>query len=298
MLTALSHYLESVRGCLKLDLTKEKEVIRELETHIEDRLGELKQAGLSEQEAAKNCLDMLGPAKTVAQQLYEAYSQGTWQQSLLAATPPLLFGVLFALNLWQHIAWQTALLALILGATAYGLWRGRPTWVFPWLGYTLLPVLVIGLVLIYLPKEWILLTLPLYLLLTLWWLHYIVVRALKRDWLFTSLMLLPVPIIIGWFLVIAPQGKLNESSLQRLHDFAPWISLSFLSLSLTIAAFFRLRQRQLRVILLIISGLATLTTVTYFANGRLVLPDFLLLLLAMWTLFLIPPLLERKVRDN
>ena len=52
MATALSHYLDIVRSYLRLDLSSEQEVIRELETHIEDRLQELKEAGLSEEEAA------------------------------------------------------------------------------------------------------------------------------------------------------------------------------------------------------------------------------------------------------
>ena len=40
MLTVLSHYLDSIRDNLRLDRSSEKEVIQELETHIEDEVQE------------------------------------------------------------------------------------------------------------------------------------------------------------------------------------------------------------------------------------------------------------------
>ena len=295
---ALSHYLENIRNNLKLDLSEEREVLSELETHIEDRFQELREAGLSEDEATETCVGLLGSAKLVAHQLYEAHSQGTWKQALLTAMPHLLFGGLFALNWWQHISWLSAILLLVLGTTVYGWWHGKPTWVFSWLGYSLLPVLAVGLLLLYLPKGWSLLAIPIYFPLVLWWLYYILAQTARRDWLFSSLMLLPMPIIIGWFLAVAPEGRINEYSMQRIDIFAPWIALSFLALALTIVAFIRLRQRWLRIVLLIISGLLTLTMVTYYAHGRLSLPTLLGLILVMWGIFLIPPLLERWLRNS
>ena len=298
MTTVLIHYLENIRDKLRLDSSEEIEVINELETHIEDRLQELKEAGLSEEEAAETCLGLLGSAKLIAQQIYEAHSQGTWRQALLASMPHLLFGILFALNWWQHIGWLSVVLMLVLGTAIYGWWHGKPTWVFPWLGYSLLPVVVAGILLLYLPKGWSLLAILLYIPLALWWLYCIMVQTIRRDWLFSSVMLLPIPIIAGWVLAVEPQGRFTEYSMQRVYDFAPWIGLSFLALALTIAAFVRLRQRWLRVAILIISGLLTLTMVAYYADGRLGLPAFLILILAMWGLFLIPALLERWLRSG
>ena len=82
MVTELNHYLDSVRDNLRLDLSSEREVTSELETHIDERLHELRQAGLSEEEAASTCVKLLGSAKLVARQIYEAHSQGTWRQAL------------------------------------------------------------------------------------------------------------------------------------------------------------------------------------------------------------------------
>ena len=62
MLAVLSHYLDVVRYNLRIDQDAEKEIMNELETHIEDELQELQDAGLSEAEAADTCLRLLGSA--------------------------------------------------------------------------------------------------------------------------------------------------------------------------------------------------------------------------------------------
>jgi hypothetical protein len=296
VVTELNHYLDSVRDNLRLDLSAEREVTSELETHIEDRLQELRQSGLSEEEAANTCVKLLGSAKLVARQIYEAHSQGTWKQALLASMPHLLFGLLFALNWWQGIGWLLVILVLVLSMAVYGWWHGKPAWLFPWLGYSLLPVVAAGLLLVYLPKGWSWVAILLYIPLALWLLYRLTVQTIKRDWLYSSLMLFPVPIILGWFLAVQLEGRFPEFSVERLHDLAPWIGLSFLALAVTAAAFIRLRQRWLKVAVLFISGLLTLIMAAYYAEGRLGLPTFLILILVLLSLFLTPALMERKIR--
>jgi len=296
--TTLSQYLNDVRDNLRLDLSDEREVINELETHIEDRLQEMKQAGLSEEEAADNCVKLLGSAKSVARQIYEAHSQGSWRQALFASMPHLLFALLFALNWWQGIGWLSIMLVLVLGTAIYGWWHGKPAWLFPWLGYSLLPVVAAGILLLYLPRGWSWLAIVIYIPLALWLVYSIIVQTIKRDWLYSSLMLFPIPIIIGWFLAVELNGRFPESSVQRLHDFAPWIGLSFLALAAAVATFVRSRQRWLKIAILVISGLLTLTMVAYYADGRLSPTAFLVLILAMLGLFLSPALIERKIRKR
>jgi len=296
VVTELNHYLDSVRDNLRLDLSSEREVTSELETHIEDRLQELRQAGLSEEEAANTCVKLLGSAKLVARQIYEAHSQGTWRQALLASMPHLLFGLLFALNWWQGIGWLLVMLVLVLSVAVYGWWHGKPAWLFSWLGYSLLPVVVAGLLLLYLPKGWSWVAILLYIPLALWLLYRVTVQTIKRDWLYSSLMLFPVPIILGWFLAVQLEGRFPEFSVERLHDLAPWIGLSFLALAISAAIFIRLRQRWLKVAVLFISGLLTLIMAACYAEGRLGLSTFLVLILVLLSLFLTPALLERKIR--
>ncbi|MFB0559109.1 MAG: permease prefix domain 1-containing protein [Dehalococcoidales bacterium] len=298
MTTALSQYLNSIRDNLRLDPPSEREVINELETHIEDELEELKEAGLSEEEAANTCVRLLGSAKLVARQIYEAHSQGTWRQALLASMPHLLFGLLFALNWWRGISWLLAMLVLTLGTAVYGWWRGKPTWLFPWLGYSLLPVVIAGLLLLYLPKGWAWLAIILYIPLAAWLVYAITVQTIKKDWLYSSLMLFPIPIIIGWFIAVRLEGRFPEFSIERLHDFASWVGLSFLALGVSVAIFIRLRQRRLKVAILIISGLLTLTMVAGYAWSQFGLHTFLALILLMLSIFLVPALLERRIRHS
>lgn len=295
-MSTLNHYIDSIRDNLRLDLSAEREIITELKTHIEDRLQELREAGLSEEEAANTSVRLLGSAKLIARQVYEAHSQGTWQQTLLASMPHLLFALLFALNWWQGIGWLLIVLVLTLGMAVYGWWHGKPAWLFPWLGYSLLPVVAASLPLLYLPKVWSWLAILVYVPLALWLLYSVTVQTIKRDWLYSSLMLLPLPIIIGWFLVVEPVGKIPGRWLERIDYFAPWMGLSFLALAVAVATFIRLRQRWLKVSVLAISGLITLTMVAYYAEGRLTLPAFLILIIAMLSLFLSPALAERKLR--
>lgn len=289
-------YLEDIRCDSKLEGAEETQIIDELEAHIEDKFQELVESGLTEEEAIQTCLGEMGNKKQVSRQIYEAYSQGSWKHVLLASMPHILFGGIFALNWWHHIEWMSLTLLLIIVTTVYGWWHGKPTWVFSWLGYSLLPVIAVGLLLVYLPKGWSLLAIPIYIPMALWWLFHIINQTSKRDWVFGSLMLLPIPIIVGWFLAISPEGKLTEINMQHLYNFAPWIGLSFLALALTIAAFIRLRQRWIRISLLATSGLLTITLIVYYTTGRLSILTFLGLTLVIWGVLLLPPLLELRIR--
>lgn len=298
MTPELIQYLESIRYKARLEHADETGVMSELEAHIQDKIHELTESGLSEEEAIKTCLGEMGGTRLVARQIYEACSQGSWKQALLTSMPHFLFGLLFVLNWWHYPGWLSIVLMLILATTIYGWWHGKPTWVFSWLGYTLLPVLAVGLLLLYLPKVWSLLALLVYFPMALWWLFRIIAQTNKRDWIFSSLMLLPLPIITGWFLAVSESGKFTQYSLQLVYYFAPWIGLSFIVLALTIAAFIRLRQRWLRVGLLGTSGLLTVTLIVHYTVGRLNTFTFFGLILVMWGVLLVPPLLERHLRSG
>ena len=192
MTTIVSHYLDSVRDNLRLDFSAEREVISELRAHIEDKLQELKDAGLSEDEAANTCIRLLGSAKLVARQIYEAHSQGTWRQALLASLPHLLFALLFALSWWQGVGWLLAVLGLVIGMTIYGWWHGRPIWLCPWLGYSLVPVAIAGILLLYLPRDWTWLTIVLYVPLAAWLLYVITVNTIHNNPVHISKLTTPV----------------------------------------------------------------------------------------------------------
>ena len=292
----LTHYLESIRSDARLEQGDETVIMSELEAHIEDKLQEFTAAGMTQEEAITACLSQMGSEKSIGRQIYEAYSQGSWKQVLLAAMPHFLFALLFGLNWWQHPGWLSFVLLFVVGATIYGWSHGKPSWVFPWLGYTLVPVIIVGLMLLYLPRGWSFLAAIVYVPLALWWVFRVVVYTIKRDWLFSSVMLLPMPILIGWYLAISPSGSVSKETLQQCYYYAPWIGLSFMGLAITIAVFIRLRQRWLRVGILAASGLISLVLIVYHSTGYVNNLAFLGLLAAMWGLFFIPQLVEKRLK--
>ncbi len=296
MTPELARYLESIKYRSRLDGPDGETVINELEAHLEDSLQQLTSSGLSEPEATETCLRQMGDTRLVARRIYEAYSQGSWPHALLASLPHLLFGLLFLLNWWRYFGWLSVVLVLTALATACGWWRGKPAWVFPWLGYTLAPVIVLGIIMLYLPGVWSLLVLLIYLPLAMWWFFRIFAGASKKDWLLGSLMLLPLPIIIGWYMAISSGGRFTADSLQRVNIYAPWIGLSFISLALTVAAFIRLRRRSLRIGLLAVSGLLMVTLVVYYTTGQLGVVPVIGLALVVWGVLLVPLVLERFFR--
>ena len=158
--------------------------------------------------------------------------------------------------------------------------------------------MVAGLLLLYLPQGWSWVAILLYIPLTLWLLYSVTVQTIRRDWLYSSLMLLPIPIIISWFLAVEPVDEFPQYWLERIHRFAAWIGLSFLALAVTVATFIRLRQRWLKASVLVTSGLITLTMVAYYAEGRVSLLAFLVLIVVMLNLLLSPALVERKLRRS
>ena len=294
----LAHYLESIRSSAHLDNTDEPAVMSELEAHIEDKLHELTEAGLSEEEAIKTCIWQMGSIKALARQIYEAYSQGSWRQVLMAAMPHFIFGALFMLNWWHYPQWSSIALVLTLGIAVYGWGHGKPVWAFSWLGYALIPVITAGILLLYVPTNWSFLGIIVYFPLALWWVFRLVVQTTKKDWLLSTVMLLPLPIIIGWYLVICPNGKFTQSSLEKVNTYAPWIGISFMMLAFTIGTFIRLRQRALRIGLLAVSGLLTITVAIFMATGHWEKASFFWPVIGLWIVLLFPPLLERQLKTG
>ena len=290
----VSRYLDDVRHNLRMDRSTESEVIYELKTHIEDRLAEMEQDGLSEEDATNACLRFLGSAKQVARQIYEAQSQGSWKQAVMGSMPHLLFALLFVLNWWQGIGWLIIILGLVASTVVYGWLHGRPIWLFPWLGYLLVPVIGAGLLLIYLPRGWSWVAIVVYVPLALWLICAVTIQIIKRDWQYSALTVLPFPTVVAWFIAVAHGGWFLGFSPEQVPQLANRIGLSFLIFGLTALIFIRSRQRNLRLFVLICSGFLSLTIVASY-NG-LGIPIFLLLNVITLGLILSPALLERRLR--
>lgn len=298
MSTGIDEYLHNVKSSLRLEAPDEAEVIRELATHIEDEVKELKGTGLRDDEAVSACIRLLGSAKSVGRKIYEAHSQGTWQQALLTSLPHLLFALLFILNWWRGLTAVLILLIGIMSTAVYGWWHRKSGWLFPWIGYSLLPVIIAGLSLIYLPTGLTWIAFIVYIPLTLWLILRVITQTIKKDWLYLSLMLLPMPAIIGWFVAADWQGNFNAEAEARLYYDAPWIGVSFLALAFGVVTFVRIRRRWLKISVLFMSGAIALTFISSYARGRLDFIVLLLLILFLVSIFLVPALLENGVKTG
>jgi hypothetical protein len=296
VIAPLNRYIDDIKDNLRLDKAEESEVISEIQTHIEDEYQDMRNAGLSEEEAVNSCIKFFGSAALIARRIYEEYNQGTWREALLASLPHMLFALLFTLNWWKGIGWMIITLGLVLAMALYGWLRGKPVWLFPWRGYYFLPVLVTGVLLLYLPTGWSWVAIIIYLPLVSVLVWSVTVNTVRRDWMYSGLMMLPVPIVTGWFLAAGKEGEFLKVSLDYIAYFAPEIGLSFLALAGTTIAFIRLRQRGLRGLLLVISGFLSLVMVTYYSEGKIDLPLFLSLTLIMLVILLSPAIVDRKIR--
>jgi len=295
-MTAKLNYLDSLKNCLRLDPTVESGLIRELHAHLEDKSQELRESGFSEEEATEAAAQFLGSPQLVAQQMYEVYSQGSWRQALFAALPHFLIALLFALYCWQSTTWLVAILFIATCVVIYGWCHGKPAWLFPWLGYCLIPIVVAGILLIYLPGGWAWFAALAYAPLALFVLVLVTKLTIKRDWLFASLMLLPVPVVLGWMLALGIGDR--YLGYERLYEAAPWIALSFAVLTVTVATFIRIRQRWAKAGALLTPEILVLVILALASQNAISFWGWLFLTLLSLVLLLSPALIERKIREG
>ena len=289
------NYTDNLKDYLRINPMIESDVVRELRAHIEDKSHEFVESGLPEEVAKAKAEQFLGPPRLVAQQIYEVYSQGSWRQAIFAALPHFLVAALFALRCWQNTIWLLGILGAVICSAIYGWCHNKPAWLFPWLGYCLIPVIAVGVLLIYLPGGWAWFAAAAYIPLALFVMFSVTKQTIRLDWLFASLMLLPIPIVLGWILALGVGSKLLWH--EQLYEAAPLISLSFAVLAITAATFMRIRQRWAKVGVLFIIEILVLVIVALGDRNAIGFGGWLLLALLASFLLLIPALLERKIRE-
>ena len=290
------NYLDSLKSYLRLDLVVKDSFIRELRGHIEDKIRELRESGMSEKEASEAAIKFLGSPHVLAQQIYEVYSQGSWRDTLFAILPHCLTALLFALRWWSNPLWLGIIVIGVIATVIYGWCHGKPTWLFSWLGFLLIPVVVTGVLLLYLPGSWAWVATLVYVPLAIFILVAVARQILKIDWLFVSLMLLPVPIVLGWVVMLSARDSFFGMDL--FHETATWIALSFAVLALTVATFIRVRQRWIKTGALLVCATLVLAVVALISSNALSLWAWLFLSLVALSHLFVPALLERKIREK
>ena len=303
----INNYLNALARRLHLDPQNEREILEELEAHIEDKAAELEAQGL-DRETALNCaVEEMGAPRTLASRMYAVHSTGVWRDVALAMLPHFLLAALFALHLWSHYF----LVSLVLVGIAFVTWRnwraGHPSkWSYTWMGYTLAaPAISWLLSLIALGYgAWTLVTtgqlpfnIALFFLLvgyvpfSMWIVYNVVAKIAKRDWLLVSLTALPFPFLTSWVLFLNWSGGLWSDHAERMHhthifeaDTAR--ACIFLALAITTAVFLKVGPRLVRIgllavitsILIVITALSLPVDLGFVAVGLMILASVAFLL--------------------
>jgi hypothetical protein len=283
MLSSISHYLNRFKDCLHIDQTIRDGVAEELYTHLEYKTQDLQENRLSREEAGKIAVQSLGSPELIAQQIYETHAQGSWKEALFSALPHLLVALLFTSYYWQNIVYASIILTLTVGIAIYGWHRGKPIWLFPWLGYYLMPVVVTGILLLSLPQGWGWIAALIYIPLALFVFIHIVRQTARRDWLYASLMLAPMLVTFTWFSSLGTGNELLASDwIARLQTNALWIVISFIALAGATIAFIRLKPRRYKILSLLIPPLVILLSVTMASRGNINPWGWLILLFSLF----------------
>ncbi len=299
---AINNYLNSLARRLHLDPQREREILEELQAHIEDKAAELQAQGLDREAALACAVEEMGAPRTLASRMYAVHSTGVWRDVGLAVLPHFLLAALFALHLWSHYF----LVSLVLVGIAFVTWRnwraGRPSkWSYTWMGYTLAaPAISWLLSLIALGYGgWTLLTtgqLPFnaaffllmagYVPFSMWIVFNVVSKIAKRDWLLVSLTALPFPFLTSWVLFLNWSGGLWSDHAERMQQSDTARACIFLALAVTTAVFLKVGPRLLRIgllavitsILIVITALSLPVDLGFVAVGLMILASVAFLL--------------------
>ncbi len=310
MMPEIRGYLDEVKSHLHLDPATEIQVTRELYSYFQEKMDELQEAGLSEKEATKVATQCCGRPRVIAQRMYEAYSKGSWSEAALAFLPHLIIAGLFLTHLWRHSFVAPIAFVFVVGITLYGWWHGKPSWLYPWIGYSLSLLLIGGYTSQHIlvqatsfllwrhgtfPNIWALLLISALCLFSIWIIVRTTIRVARRDWILASLMLVPLPIVGGWLLNLEQAGGLFQGSMEALHASDMFMALALVTLGVTSAAFIRLRQRVLKVGALVSIGSIALAMVAHNLWGNQGFLGLLATSLLLLLFLLSPALLEAKI---
>ncbi len=264
----LDSYLHGLTRRFKLDPGTSSEISLELQSHLEDKILELREEGLTYEEAVSQALRDMGHPDHIAKRMYSVHSPGSWRDILLATLPHLLLAFLFAFHLWTRYSLLVLLLIGITVVTLRSCTAGRPKWTYTWLGYSMAaPALSWMLALVALAYgAWRFVTtgslpfsFPIYLLIiayvpfSLWIMAKVARRVVRQDWLLASLTALPFPFLTSWMLFLNGQGELWGPHTAKTLETDSDRALVFLALAITTGVFLKIGHRIMKIGLLTVS---------------------------------------------
>ena len=308
----VQNYLHTLTRKLKLDPGTNEEIVLELQGHLEEKVQDLQEEGLTYEEARTRALADLGHPDLVAKGMYSVHSKGSWRDILLATLPHLFLASLFALHLWNR---YLLIAVVVVAVSLVGLrgWKaGRPKWTYTWLGYSMAaPALSWMMALTAVGYgTWRFVTtgslpfsFPIYILLiayvpfSLWVMYNVLIKVVRQDWLLASLTALPFPFLTSWLLFLNWQGGLISAGTPVVRETDTDRALVFLALAVTTGVFMRVGHRLVKI------GLLTISTALLVMFTVAVIPIsfgvFSIILVTLASIaFLLSPALVRSRLDR
>ena len=308
----IREFLEDVSRHLHLDSSTGEKVVNELYSHYQEKVSDLASQGYGKSQASGEAIRSFGRARVVARLMYEAHSRGSWTDAMVSCLPHLAAAVLFASHLWHHVVLAPLVLAVIIGATLLGWWRGKPNWLYSWIGYSLLPLLFAGYagrhILIRavvslvtgtggLALWWPLLLLTPFILLALWIILSTAARVVRRDWILASLVIVPLPIMGIWLSHVDQVGDLFRNPGWAMHRWDAIMAAVFFVLGGSFSVSIRLRQRHLKIGVLLIAALATTAVLIHNIWSELGLGVILVISVLLLAFYLSPALFRNRRQE-
>ncbi len=299
-------YLAKVKERLYLEPDAERQVMCELYSDFEERIADLKVSGYSEDEAVRQAIKSFGRPKELGRLMHEAHSQRRWGDAWLAAFPHFAVAIIFGFGLWYHL-WIPVIIAPIAAVTIWGWWQGKPFWIYPWIGYSLIPLLVAGYFLIpFVNKALLKIVLGgvttadvmiLFIILSFYSISALVIvtttiRVVKRDWILASLMLFPLPVVGGWMITRDRAIGLASGSSVALHSLDVRMAWALVTLGLCTVIFLRLKHRSHKLGALVVTALLAFILVWHTTGQRFSLPSLMLTAILLGFFFVLPAIAE------
>jgi hypothetical protein len=306
---ALQSYLHAMRRKLKLDADTNSDIVLELHGHMEEKIEELKEEGLTHEEALSQAVRDMGHPDLIARGMYSVHSRGSWRDILLATLPHLLLATLFALHLWTRYLLVCVLVIAVTFVTLRGWKSGRPKWTYSWLGYSMAaPALSWLMALMALGYSgWKFFTtgalpfsVPIYLLIiayipfSLWIMANVVLKVVRQDWLLASLTALPFPFLTSWILFPNWQGPWAAGGAEVRATDADR-ALVFLALAVTTGVFLKVGHRLVKIWLLTVSTVLLVVFTLVAAPLTISLISIMLVIIASVAFLLSPAILQSRL---
>jgi len=246
-------YVSYLCSGVRVDSRTRQALDREIRAHIQDHAEVLKKSGLNEAEANRTAIESFGNPRELARDLLIVHSQGSWRDAFLTSLPHLLVALLLTSYYAQSIACIVALLMAAGWAIGQAVARKAPPWSFSWLGYCLVPVVVVVFILLGATNWWTVLGMA-YIPCAVLVVVYVVRQTASRDSLYVSLMLSPWVVITVWFMATHSFSDLQSGQLNPpvMLMYGRGLVGSFVALAIASFVFARMRPRWAKALALIL----------------------------------------------